>query len=201
MSLFQKIDKKVEAEIQRLESRGKIPSLSDLFPDVHEERIRLLNLGLNVLLVSVPLTFLGALFFSNLALKGEIDVYSRIIQGVEQYQAYKSLLSDLEKQIVSQRPITSKEGLLKDYQGVLAQGGKTRGAVKVGDFQQVPKGETLVLTEGEINFSNLSQLEFSKLLKKSVVEQKMKIRHFEIVRHKEEGRLQGKMAFSHYGRP
>jgi hypothetical protein len=200
MTVLQKIDQKIETEIKKLEMQGKLPRLEDMLPEADETVIQYVNYALNVLFVVLPFVILLGAYLFNSSIKNQIDARDGIISGIKDWENYKQKLAQLETTVISRVSIANKGAAAKQVNQVLSRGTKTRGEVNIGDFEQYEKGESILVTEGSIEFKDFSQDEFSNLVNKLIVGLTMNITEVEIFKDDKTKFLKGMFRFTHYGK-
>lgn len=200
MGPFQKMDTTLEQEITKLELTGKIPRLDDILQTNNEEVLKYSSMTINFLAILFPfLLALGVYIFTSMT-KDEINHHRSIIQGVQDFSRYKTRLAAIENAIVSTVIIKDQNNVSATLNSVLSRGTKTSGIITITDFEQNPKGETILITDGRLEFNNFSQDELSNLIRKMVSGLKMKIVEVEIFKDEESKFLKGMFRFTHYGK-
>ena len=116
----------------------------------------------------------------NSSVKEKIDARDNVISKIKEWEGYKQKLAELERNVISNVPIPNKGEAAKQVNQILSRGTKTRGEVNIGDFEQNEKGETILVSEGSIEFKDFSKDELSGLLNKLLVGLKMNINQVEI---------------------
>lgn len=200
MTILQKLDQMVEEQVRKLELTGKMPRLEDLLQTTDEQALKYANYGLNILAIFLPFLILLGVWFFHSGVKSEIRDRDGIISGIKEYGALKNKLSQLEQQVVSKIPLRDKGSAAKALNQVLSRGTKTSGEVNIGDFEQFDKGESILVSEGSVEFNNFSKDELSGLINKMVVGLKMKIIEVEIFKDEQSNFLKGMFRFTHYGK-
>lgn len=200
MTLLQKIDQKIETEIKKLELQGKLPRLQDYIPEADENVLRYINYALNVIFVILPFAILLCAYLYNSSVKSQIEARDGVISGIRDWENYKQKLAQLEQNVISNVPISGKGAAAKQVNQILSRGTKTRGEVNIGDFEQYEKGESILVSEGSVEFKDFSQEEFSGLVNKLLVGLKMNITEVEIYKDEKSNFLKGMFRFTHYGK-
>lgn len=200
MGPFQKMDTTLEQEITKLEMTGKIPRLDDILQTNNEEVLKYSSMTINFLAILFPFILAIGVYLYTSMTKDEINHHRSIIQGVQDYSRYKTRLAAIENAIVSTVIIKDQKNVSATLNSVLSRGTKTSGIITITDFEQNPKGETILITDGRLEFNNFSQDELSNLIRKMVSGLKMKIVEVEIFKDEESNFLKGMFRFTHYGK-
>ena len=191
-----KIEQRLKEELEKL----PLPSIEEIFPDLDEDKTRFIGLFFNLFIMGLPLIILFFIVSSNLSLRHKIQIHRGIIKNITDSKNYKKLLSSLEKSVVSPIALPPKEKLGQGYQEILSSGGETKGVITIDKFEKSEQGGTLLLTKGEVSFSQFDQEELTRLLKKILINQKMNIDKVQFSKDDQTSRIVGSIIFSHYGK-
>lgn len=196
--LLKKLDKAVFEQVDKFKLTPNYTALQDFYNGLDEEQQKLFKAALNLVLVLLPLLFLGFLFWQNLNLHKEYELRKGMLEKAQTIIGQKQSLQNAGPRILSMNPIDSDSMMTSRLSNTLSQGGIDTSKVRISNFSSTSISETVFRSEADIGFSGFTTIQLMNAFTTLVQRERFRISSVDISRNAETNLLNGQFHAIHF---
>lgn len=196
--VFKKIDRSVFEQIDKFKTGPNYATIQDFYNGLDEEQQKVFKAILNLVLVLIPVLFLGFLFWQNRTLQSELELRSNILSKAQEIIGQKGSLESVGPVILSQNPIDSDSMMTSRLSNVLAGTGVDTSKVRVSNFASDAISSNVYRSEADVQFNGFSTDELVNLFTGLIQREKFRISSVDITRNPESNLLTGQFHAVHF---
>lgn len=196
--ILKKVDKAVFEQVDKFKLTPNYTALQDFYNGLDEEQQKIFKAALNLVLVLLPLLFLGFLFWQNLNLQKEYDLRKGMLEKAQTIIGQKQSLQNAGPRILSMRPIDSDSMMTSRLSNTLSQGGIDTSKVRISNFSSTSISETVFRSEADIGFTGLTTIQLMNAFTTLIQRERFRISSVDISRNAETNLLNGQFHAIHF---
>lgn len=196
--ILKKVDKAVFEQVDKFKLTPNYTALQDFYNGLDEEQQKIFKAALNLVLVLLPLLFLGFLFWQNLNLQKEYDLRKGMLEKAQTIIGQKQSLQNAGPRILSMRPIDSDSMMTSRLSNTLSQGGIDTSKVRISNFSSTSISETVFRSEADIGFTGLTTIQLMNAFTTLIQRERFRISSVDISRNSETNLLNGQFHAIHF---
>ncbi|PIK15295.1 hypothetical protein [Halobacteriovorax sp. JY17] len=190
--IFKQLDVFKESEVKS--------KINDALNTLTEQQHKIFSQVGSFLLILIPFVVLTIVMISNSMLKSEISIKKEILSEINYFNAKKSEVESVGRQIISPHSIKNTGDLDKRLQRITSQKGIDSSSVKVVSFEVLEKSGAIEKSEATINISKLTSKNLADLLQRLLDSEKLKIYEMSLKRDDKLSLIDGSIKFTHYAK-
>tara|TARA_R110002072_G_scaffold276051_1_gene437431 strand:- start:172354 stop:172974 length:621 start_codon:yes stop_codon:yes gene_type:complete len=200
VQVFKKLDEFLFLQMDSIRNNPQYKMILTKLESLPDDAQKAINYGVSLLLISIPIVALLFIFIGNLSLKSELSTKNEIKSIITTINNQKSSIKSLGADIIAPFPLMNKSDLDRRLSTAVRTFGlspsKLQG-VKL-DVQRETGG--IIQSLALVRVSDVSSTEFSSLLKALVINEKMKIKTFNLNKNPKKSSIYGDIELIHFGR-
>lgn len=199
LPLFKKMDRAVFDRIDKFKLTPGYNNVQDFYNGLEEDQQKLFKAGVIVTLFLLPSTLLGLIWWQNNSLKKDLDLRVSLISKANEIIGQKQGLKDVSPNIVSENPIDGESMMSSRLSNLLSSVSVDLSKIQVKDYEGVLQSASLMRSEADFHFTNLSTDEMVNVFTAMIQREKFRIQSVDIKRNPENNLLQGQFHAVHFG--
>lgn len=196
--ILKKLDKAVFEQVDKFKLTPNYTGLQDFYNGLDEEQQKIFKALLNLVLVLLPVLFLGFLFWQNLNLHNEYELRKGMLEKAQTIIGQKQSLQSAGPRILSMNPIDSDSMMTSRLSNALSQGGIDTSKVRISNFSSNSISETVFRSEADIGFTGLSTIQLMNIFTTLIQRERFRISTVDITRNPESNLLNGQFHAIHF---
>ena len=196
--LFKKIDREIFGRIDKFKLSPSYNGIQDFYNGLEEDQQKVFKAVTILLLILLPIAFLGTLLWQNNAIKEDLGTRVALVAKANEIIGQSQGLQDVSPQILSNNPIDGESMMTSRLSNLLSASGVDLSKFQVRDFKGDMISSNVMRSEADFSFNNLSTDELMNAFTSMIQREKFKIESVEIKRNADTNLLQGKFHAIHF---
>lgn len=196
--IFKKIDRDIFDRIDKFKLSPGYNNIQDFYNGLEEEQQKVFKALVIVLIFILPLLPIGFLFWQNTSLKTDLDTRIALISKANEIIGQKQSLRDVSPNILSDSPIDGESMMTSRISNMLSSVAVDLSKIQVNNYTGEMTSGTIMLSEADFQFSNLSTDELMNIFTNMIQREKFRIQSVDIKRNADTNLLQGTFHAIHF---
>lgn len=196
--LFKKVDRAVFEQVDKFRLSPNYTAIQDFYNGLEEEQQKVFKALLNLVLVLLPLLFLGFLFWQNSQLQADLAVRKQILEQAQNIIGQTGGLRNVSTRILSQNPIDSQSMMSSRLSNLLAAANVDTSKIRVSNFDSQSISSTVFRSEADVQFNGVSTEELTNMFTTLIQRERFRISAVNITKNQDTNLLSGQFHAVHF---
>jgi hypothetical protein len=196
--LFKKIDRSMFERIDKFKLTPGYNSLQDFYNSLEEEQQKVFKASVIFALFLLPTLLLALIWWQNQSLKVDLGNRIALIAKANEIIGQRIGVREVAPAILSENPIDGQSMLTSRMSNLLSALNIDLSKIQVKDFEGNMVSGTIMRSEADVSFSNLSTDELMNIFTAMIQREKFRIQSVDINRNAETNLLQGQFHAIHF---
>ena len=199
MPLFKKIDREVFERVDKFKLTPGYNNIQDFYNGMDEEQQKVFKAAVVFVLFLIPVVFLSFLYWQNNNLKEDLDTRVALISKANEIIGQRQSLRAVSPNVLSDSPIDGESMMTSRLSNLLSAMSIDLSKIQVNNYSGELTGGSIMRSEADFQFSNLSTDELMNLFTSMIQREKFRIQSVDIKRNADTNMLQGQFHAIHFG--
>jgi len=197
-TIFRKIDQAVFERIEKFKQTPNYNPIQDFYNALEEDQQKLFKAIVILAIFLLPLLGLGIVSMQNTNYQNDLALRTGIVSKANEIIGQSQGLREIIPAVFSANPIDSPSTMTSRLSGLLSSVGVDISKIQVNGFESSSISSSVMKSEANFAFSNLSTDEMVNLFTAMISREKFRISSVEIKRNSNTNLLQGQFHAIHY---
>lgn len=198
LTLFRKIDQAIFERIEKFKQTPNYNPIQDFYNSLEEDQQKLFK-GIVILAIFLlPLLGLGMVSMQNTSYQNDLALRVDIVSKANEIIGQSQGLQEITPAVFSPNPIDSQSMMTSRLSALLSSVGVDLSKIQVNGFESQSISSSVMKSEANFAFSNLSTDEMVNLFTAMITREKFRISSVEIKRNENSNLLQGQFHAIHF---
>lgn len=196
--MFKKIDRSVFQQVDKFRMSPNYAAIQDFYNGLDEDQQKIFKAVLNIVLVLLPLLFLGFFYWQNSALQADLQIRKNILIKAQEIIGQKSGIENVGPRILSMNPIDSESMMTSRLSNLLSAANVDTSKIRVSNFSSESISSSVFRAEADVQFNGVSTEELVNLFTSLIQRERFRVSSVDITRNPQSNLLTGQFHAVHF---
>lgn len=198
--VFKKLDEFLFKQMDTLRDNANYKQALGKLELLPEEAQKAINYGVSLLLIFTPVIVMLVILIGNFNIKRDLNVRQDIKAAINNITNQKRSIQSLGSNIIAPFPLENKSDLDRRLSTAVRTFGLSSSKLSGVKLEVENESGGLVQSLAKVRINNVSSSEFGSLLRALVINEKMKVKSFNLNKNPKKNSIFGEIDLIHFGR-